>query len=104
LKYVGGRVKSRVSGLIKRIWQEERMPQQWRNTIIYPIPKIGDRKNCDNYRGILLLDVTYKVLIRIIRNRLSLFDDTLIGEYQGGFRKGRPTTNQVFISCCKIKK
>jgi hypothetical protein len=28
LKYVGGRLKSRVSALIKRIWQEERMPQQ----------------------------------------------------------------------------
>jgi hypothetical protein len=44
------------------------------------------------------------VLIRIIRNRLSLFDDTLIGKYQGGFRKGRPTTDQVFISSSQIKK
>jgi hypothetical protein len=59
------------------------MPQQWRNAIICLIQKKGDRTNCENYRRISLLDVTYKVLTRIIRNRLSLFHDTLIGEYQG---------------------
>jgi hypothetical protein len=51
LKYVGGRVKSRVSGLIKRIWQEERMPQQWRNTIICPIPKIGVERTATTTEG-----------------------------------------------------
>jgi hypothetical protein len=65
------------------------MPQQWRNAIICLIQKKGDRTNCENYRGISLLDVTYKVLTRIIRNRLSLFLDTLIGEYQERLRKGR---------------
>jgi hypothetical protein len=59
-------------------------------------PKKGDRTNCENYRGISLLDVTYKVLTRIIRKRLTLFHDTLIGQYQGGFRKGRSTTDQIF--------
>jgi hypothetical protein len=34
LKYVGGRLKSRVNALIKRIWQEEQRPQQWRIAII----------------------------------------------------------------------
>jgi hypothetical protein len=71
LKYAGGKLKSRVSALIKRIWQEKRMPQQWRNAIICPIPKKGDRTNCENYKGVSLLDVTYKVLTRIIRKRIS---------------------------------
>ncbi|XP_068897526.1 uncharacterized protein [Tenebrio molitor] len=66
---------------------EERMPQQWRNAVICPISEKENKTNCENYRGISLLNVTYKVLTRIIKKRLSLFHDTLIGEYQGGFRK-----------------
>jgi hypothetical protein len=46
------------------------MTQQRRNTVIRPIPKKSDRTNCENYRGILLLDVTYKVLAKIVKNRL----------------------------------
>jgi hypothetical protein len=60
--------------------------------------KKGERTNCENYREISLLDVivTYKVLTRLIRNRISLFHDTLLGEYQGGFRKGSSSTAQIF--------
>jgi hypothetical protein len=36
------------------------------------------------------------VLTRTIRKRLSLFQDTLIVEYQGGFRKGKSSTDQIF--------
>jgi hypothetical protein len=72
------------------------MPQQWRNAVICPISEKENKTNCENYRGISLLNVTYKVLTRIIKKRLSLFHDTLIGEYQGGFRKGRSTTDQIF--------
>jgi hypothetical protein len=95
LKNVVGKLKNRVSALIKRIFQEERKPQQLRSAVICLIPKKGNRTNWENYRGISLLDVTYKVMTRvIIRNRLSLL--ALIGEYQGGVRKGRSTTDQIF--------
>jgi hypothetical protein len=36
------------------------------------------------------------VLTRTIRKRLNLFQDTLIVEYQGGFRKGKSSTDQIF--------
>lgn len=96
LKYVGGSLKKRISTLIKRIWHEERMPQQWRNALICPIPKKGSKTNCENYRGISLLDVTYKVLARIIRNRLTPYHNNIVGEYQGGFKGGRSTIDQIF--------
>jgi hypothetical protein len=32
----------------------------------------------------------------IVRNRLSFFHDTLIGEYQGRFRKDRSPSDQIF--------
>jgi hypothetical protein len=33
---------------------------------------------------------------RIVSNRLSFFHDTLIGEYQGRFRKDRSPSDQIF--------
>ena len=96
LKHVGGNYKQRLCALIRKIWSMEQMPQQWKCALICPIPKKGDRRECENYRGISLLDVSYKLIARVIRNRLRTYHNRLVGEYQGGFREGRSTTDQIF--------
>ena len=65
--------------------------------LITPLFKKGDRRSCENYRGIALLDVTYKLLASIIKRRLEGYMEEALGEYQGGFRNGRGTTDQIFI-------
>ena len=35
--------------LVRQIWEEERMPEEWKETIIVPIHKRGDRDRCENY-------------------------------------------------------
>ena len=39
------------------VWMEQRVPQEWRDAVLVPIPKKGDLTQCDNWRGISLLDV-----------------------------------------------
>jgi hypothetical protein len=39
--------------LITSIWNKEEMPDQWKESIIVPMHKTGDKTNCNNYRGIL---------------------------------------------------
>lgn len=51
--------------------------------------KKGDKTICKNYRKILRLDVTYKVLARMIRKWSNRYYKKLVGEYQESFRKGR---------------
>lgn len=60
-----------LSGLFSRIWEEEIIPEDWREGILINIPKMGDHNNCNNYRGIILLSVSGKVLNRFLLGRMS---------------------------------
>jgi hypothetical protein len=82
--------------LVCLIWSEERMPNDWSQSILCPVLKKGDPTICSNYRGISLLSTAYKVLSGVLCNRLKPFMDKLIGSYQCGFRPGKSTIDQVF--------
>ena len=64
--------------------------------LIVKLPKKGDLTNCNNWRGIMLLSVTYKVLSRVVLNRLTTTVDPLLRKEQAGFRKGRGCADQIF--------
>ena len=55
-KYGGQEIKEKLYQLIKRIWQQERMPQEWKCGQIIAIHKKGEQRLCNNYRGITLLN------------------------------------------------
>jgi hypothetical protein len=38
--------------VINSVWNKEELPDQWKETIIVPVPKKGDKTDCNNYRGI----------------------------------------------------
>ena len=51
---------------------------------------------CDNYRARILMFATYKILTNILYVKLVQYGEEIIGEYQGGFQKGRSTVDQIF--------
>jgi hypothetical protein len=57
--------------LINYIWNKEELPDQWKESIIVPIHKTGDKTDCNNYRGISLLSISYKILSNILLSRLG---------------------------------
>jgi sorting nexin-29 len=84
--------------LICKIWNEEEIPCDQRNSIICPIYKKGDKLMCDNYRGISLLSTTYKIVTYIIRKRLEPIVEQVIQEHQAEFQKGRSTLDHIFTT------
>jgi len=53
--------------LICKIWRDEKMPNDWKVGLF----KKGDKMKCENYQGIMLLNVAYKILSSIILERLQ---------------------------------
>jgi hypothetical protein len=41
------------------VWNKEELPDQWKESIIVPVHKKGDKTDCNNYRGISLLSTSY---------------------------------------------
>jgi hypothetical protein len=58
--------------------------------------KMGDKLDCKNYRGICLLNVTYKVFAKILYDRLLPHANAAVQHYQNGFHSGKSTTYQLF--------
>jgi len=52
--------------LIISIWNKEELPEEWKESIIVPIHKKGDKTDCSNYRGVSLLPTTYRILTNIL--------------------------------------
>ncbi|KAH0816760.1 hypothetical protein GEV33_006031 [Tenebrio molitor] len=69
LKVGGQNLEENILKLINKAWDEETIPQRWKETLICPLHKKGDRFKCENYRG----------------------------QYQCGFRKNRSVMDQVFV-------
>ena len=70
-------------------------PEQWSLSNISPIPKSGDLRQTDNYRGICLSSVIAKLYNRMILNRIRPAIDPHLRENQNGFRENRSTVAQV---------
>ena len=74
------------------------VPVDWVITCMVPLYKgKGDTYGCSNFRGISLLSVVGKVYGRVLINRIRDKTETVIAEVQGGFRRGRGCTDQIFI-------
>ena len=70
IKKASRKPKKRLHALICKTWRDEKVPDDWKVGLIVPLFKKGGKMECENYRGIMLLKVVYKILSSIILERL----------------------------------
>ncbi|KAK6766950.1 hypothetical protein RB195_026299 [Necator americanus] len=88
LKYPSPSGIREITKIIPSIWLDERTPESWRHAIIIPLHKKLSVTDPRNYRGVSLLRVMYKVLERIIPNRLINYREGTTRDEQADFRPG----------------
>lgn len=97
----GGKIlTARLKDLFAAIWDNGGVPQGYKDVLIIHLYKNkGDRRCCDNHRGISLLSIAGKILARIIINRLTKhITEHVTPESQCGFRASRGTTDMLFAA------
>ena len=96
IKYRGNKLLNIIYELVRQIWEEERIPEEWKETIIVPTHKRGDRERCENYREIALGNAAYKILSNILLGKIKLYIEKILGDYQNGFRDERSVNDNIF--------
>ena len=81
--------------ICQQIWKTQQRPQDWKRSVLIPIPKKGNAKECSNYHTIAPISHASKVMLKIPHVRLQQYMDHELPDVQAGFRKGRGTRDQI---------
>lgn len=84
--------------LINQSFAEGTVPDALKISVIKPIHKKGNKKDCNNYRPIALLSTFSKIFETAMSKRLYSFCEKykILSDYQYGFRENRSTTLAVY--------
>lgn len=77
-------------------------PEVWKDAVIVPIHKAGDKSNVNNYRPISILPVLGKVLESLVCPHLSWHIKQAVADQQHGFLRKRSTATNLLTFVDRI--
>ncbi|KAI5738261.1 hypothetical protein M8J77_004739 [Diaphorina citri] len=95
LKALGSIAIERITNLINNIYNTGKWPKDLLKTILVPLPKKTNAKECKEYRTISCICHLTKAVTRIILKRIENKIEENMGEDQFGFRKGKGTRDAI---------
>ena len=57
--------------ICQQIWKTQQWPQDWKRSVLIPIPKKDSAKEGSNYHTIALISHASKVMLNILQTRLQ---------------------------------
>ena len=102
---VNTEIKLRVLySICQQIWTTQQWSQDWKRSILIPIPKKGSTKECANHQTIALISHASKVMLNILHARLLHYAKQEPPDVQAGFRQERGTRAQIANICWITEK
>lgn len=98
---VEAEILRQLHNLVVRFWQGHLTSadiQLWHFSTMFMIYKgRGDRKDLDNWRGVVLLDIVSKLVSRMLNSRLLVLADRLCHDMEVGYWKQRGVSDGIFV-------
>ena len=63
----------------------QQWPQYWKRSVLIPIPKKDNTKDCSNYRTITLISHASKIMLKILQDRFQQYVNRELPDVQAGF-------------------
>jgi len=82
-----GRLYAILKSIILEFWENELPPEQWETGLLKTLPKKGDLSKPGNYRGIMMLEIVYKTVAKIVHFRLQPILESLDHESECGMSR-----------------
>ena len=81
--------------ICQQIWKTQQWLQDWKGSVVIPIPKKSNTKECSNYCTIALISHVSKVMLNILQAGLQQYMNYELPDVQAHFRKVRGTRDQI---------
>ena len=88
-------IKFKLHVLFNKIMAKQKVPSDWRRSLIMKIPEKGNLTICNNCHGISFLSVPLRIFCRILIDRSEKDVDERLHQEQAGFRQGSGTMEQI---------
>ena len=73
--------------LCQKIWKTQQWPQDWKRSVLIPVPKKGTTKECANHQTVAVISEASMVLLKILHTRLQHYANQELPDVQAGFRR-----------------
>ena len=96
LKCLDSKGISVITKMINDIYVTGEIPPDFKECIYIPIPKEKKAEQCSQFRTISLITHASKILLQVIKKRITPIIERQLTDNQMGFRKGKGTRDGIF--------
>ncbi|KAM2016617.1 hypothetical protein ACFX16_047012 [Malus domestica] len=83
--------------IVKAFWHSGKLLRKLNHTNLVLIPKVKCPKNMMQYRPITLCNVIYKILAKLLTNKLKLVMPNVIGDNESAFIAGKQIHDNILV-------
>lgn len=104
IKYGSEKLFRMIHRMFQRALNEDQLPKEWTEAYIVSIFKKGDRRRCENYRGVSVLSSMGRLYGKIVKEKLEEQLIDKISDDQAGFSAGRSCIDHIYTLQQLIEK